>query len=111
MKIEFKGPESKNKLPDLIEGYLYGLGEVCHSLFGQKGEQAIYSAIGKYFLGYLKQKLKIEFTENNPWDRYCRIIDVFTSFGFYSRVELEQRSSNSYWMLESNQYAGNVWNE
>ncbi|MDA3895172.1 MAG: hypothetical protein PF482_03370 [Desulfobacteraceae bacterium] len=109
--ITFDGPEEKNQLPELLEGYLYGLGEVCHTLFGKKGEVAMYSAIGSYFLKFLKQKLGIAFIEENPWQRYCSIIKVFTSYGFYSHVELNEVGPNKYWMLETNQYAGGVWEE
>ena len=111
MKIIFDGPDKKTQLPDLLEGYLFGLGEVCHQLFGSKGEVAMYSAIGNYFLNYLKQKLGIEFVDENPWERYCHIIKVFTSYGFYSHVELDEIVPKSYWMLETNQYAGSVWEE
>lgn len=109
--ITFDGPKEKSQLPDLLEGYLYGLGEVCHTLFGKKGEVAMYSAIGSYFLKFLKQKMEIEFIEENPWERYCKIINVFTSYGFYSHVELDEVGPNNYWMLETNQYAGSVWEE
>ena len=71
----------------------------------------MYSAIGSYFLKYLKQKFGIEFIDENPWQRYIRIIEVFTSYGFYSHVELDEIASNKYWMLETNQYAGGVWEE
>ena len=111
MKIVFDSVDKKSQLPDLLEGYLYGLGEVCHNLFGSKGEVAMYSAIGSYFLTYLKQKLGVEFTDKNPWERYCHIIKVFTSYGFYSHVELDEIAPDSFWMLETNQYAGNVWEE
>ncbi|PKK88120.1 MAG: hypothetical protein CVV64_20150 [Candidatus Wallbacteria bacterium HGW-Wallbacteria-1] len=115
MKIIIDGPESKIKLPNLLEGYLYGLGEVCHSLFGAQGEAAIYSAIGSFFLKYLREHNGIEFSENDPWKRYCHIIEVFTSYGFYSHVELEQNmeiepsEKDSFWMFETNQYAGQIW--
>jgi len=109
--ITFNSSEKQNRLPDLLEGYLYGLGEVCHRLFGKQGEVAMYSAIGSFFLNYLKEKLGIEFIDQNPWQRYCHIIEVFTSYGFYSHVELDEIASNKYWMLEKNQYAGGVWEE
>ena len=95
----------------LLEGYLYGLGEVCHTLFGPKGEIAMYQAIGSFFLEYLKNKMNITFEQTDPWQRHNRIIEVFTSYGFYSYVELEKLSENKYWMSESGQYAGNVWDE
>lgn len=39
MKKIVDGPETKQQLPALLEGYLYGLGEVCHTLFGSEGEE------------------------------------------------------------------------
>ena len=71
----------------------------------------MYSAIGSYFLDYLKKEIGISFTETDPWERYCHIIEVFTSYGFYSHVEMEERGSNTYWMLETDQYAGGVWEQ
>ena len=111
MKIIIDGPETKQQLPALLEGYLYGLGEVCHSLFGKDGEVAMYSAIGSYFLGYLERQMGIEFNEQDPWERYCHIIRVFTEYGFYSHVEMDVRPDGLYWMLETDQYAGAVWEE
>jgi hypothetical protein len=111
MKKIIEGPKKRQQLQALLEGYLYGLGEVCHQLFGSKGEQAMYSAIGSYFLSYLKRHMGIEFIEQDPWERYCHIVEVFTSYGFYSHVEMEQRGSDEYWMLETDQYAANVWEE
>ncbi|MFO7889974.1 MAG: hypothetical protein R6V04_06510 [bacterium] len=111
MKRVINGPETKEGLPTLLEGYLYGLGEVCHNLFGPEGEVAMYSAIGSYFLNYLKRKMGIEFLDHDPWEQYCHIVAVFTSYGFYAHVELEKRDDNVYWMLESDQYAGGVWEE
>ncbi len=111
MKRIIKGPKTKQQLASLLEGYLYGLGEVCHTLFGSEGEVAIYSAIGSYFLRYLKRHMGIEFLEQDPWKRYCHIIEVFTSYGFYSHVELEEQTPNQYRMLETEQYAGEVWEE
>ncbi len=108
-KIIYKSDTEKKRLPVLLEGYLYGLGEVCHILFGPKGEVAMYQAIGSYFLKYLKSNLNISFSEKDPWKRYCHIIKVFTEFGFYSYVEIKKLSPNSYWMLETGQYAGDVW--
>ncbi len=109
MKIIFDSPNHKNELPTLLEGYLYGLGEVCHSAFGPKGEVAMYNAIGQYFLKYIKEKFKIEFNQKDPWERYCKIIETFTSFGFYGHVELDVLEDKKYWMLETEQYAGAVW--
>ena len=103
--------QQKKQLDPLLEGYLYGLGEVCHTLFGPKGEVAMYQAIGSFFLAYLKNKMNITFEQTDPWLRHNRIIEVFTSYGFYSYVELEKISENKYWMSESGQYAGNVWDE
>ena len=60
----------------------------------------MYSAIGNYFLNFLNQKLGIKIIEKDPWERYCRIIEVFTSYGFYSHVELKTLEENKYWMLE-----------
>lgn len=111
MKKIFDGPKTKEQLSTLLEGYLYGLGEVCHTLFGPKGEEAMYSAIGSFFMIYLKRQMGIEFIEQDPWERYCHIIEVFTSYGFYSHVELEERTPSEYWMLETDQYAGGVWEE
>lgn len=111
MKKIMHGPQKKLQLHALLEGYLFGLGEVCHALFGSKGEHAMYSAIGSYFLSYLKRHMGIEFHEQDPWERLCHIIDVFTSYGFYSHVEMEQRTPDEYWMLEKDQYAAGVWEE
>jgi hypothetical protein len=110
-KIIINGPQKKEKLHTLLEGYLYGLGEVCHSLFGAKGEIAMYSAIGSYFLSYLKRHMGIAFLEQDPWERLRHIIEVFTSYGFYSRVEMEQLAPDAFWMLEVGQYATDVWEE
>lgn len=111
MKMVFDGPGDQSQLPSLLEGYLYGLGEVCHTLFGSEGEEAMYTAIGSFFLIFLDSKMGITFTETDPWERYCHIVEVFTSYGFYSHVELEALSPNEYWMLETDQYAGKVWEE
>ena len=111
MKIVMNGPQEKQRLNALLEGYLYGLGEVCHTLFGSRGEAVMYSAIGGYFLSYLKRHIGIEFPEQDPWERFCHIIEVFTSYGFYSHVEMEQRTPDEYWMLEMGQYASQVWEE
>jgi hypothetical protein len=110
-KLVFEQQGEDNQLSLLLEGYLYGLGEVCHNLYGPRGEAAMYQAIGSYFLGYLKEKMNIAFTEVDPWERYCHIIEVFTQYGFYSHVELKKLSENKYWMLETGQFAGNVWEE
>jgi hypothetical protein len=110
-KIIYQSTEQKERLPALLEGYLYGLGETCHVLFGAEGEAAIYEAIGRFFTIYLKDKLGMAFSAPDPWHRYCQIIEAFTSYGFYSYVELEKLSDNAYWMLETGQYAGNVWEE
>ncbi|MCP4150797.1 MAG: hypothetical protein GY757_23830 [bacterium] len=110
MKIILDCPQTSKELSKLLEGYLYGLGEVCHTFFGKNGELAMYSAIGNYFMDYLKRRMGIEFTDHDPWDRYCHIIKVFTSYGFYSHVELDE-NAGVYWMLESGQYAAEVWEE
>jgi len=107
------GPEQENRNPlsSLLEGYFHGLGEVCHALLGAEGEAAMYRAVGRGFLVYLKRHLEIEFTETDPWHRYCHVVEVFTDHGFYAHVELEQRGPNTFRMLESGQYAGAVWEE
>jgi hypothetical protein len=110
-KIVYRHEGLDGELSALIEGYLYGLGEVCHTLFGAQGEAAMYQAIGGYFLHYLDRKMNIVFREHDPWRRYCRIVEFFTRYGFYSYVELEQIGDDSYWMLESGQYAGEIWEE
>ncbi|MFC1453205.1 hypothetical protein ACFLSJ_07690 [Verrucomicrobiota bacterium] len=109
-KRVLRGPGKREKLPDILEGYLFGLGEVCHGLFGGKGEEAMYVAVGRFFIEYLK-KMGITVEEPDPWERYCHLIEVFTEHGFYGYVELEQRGDNVYWMLETDQYAGRVWEE
>jgi hypothetical protein len=60
---------------------------------------------------YVEKKMNIAFPETDPWDRDCHIIKVFTKYGFYSHVELEELSDNKYWMLETGQFAANVWEE
>ncbi len=110
-KIVYRHEGVHGELSALIEGYLYGLGEVCHTLFGSQGEAAMYQAIGGYFLHYLERKMNIVFRELDPWRRYCRIVEVFTRYGFYTRVELEQIGDDAYWMLESGQFAGEIWEE
>jgi len=50
VKRTFRRDETKNELAALLEGYLFGLGEVCHTLFGPRGVLAMYRAVGKYFL-------------------------------------------------------------
>ena len=109
--IIYKHDGERKELGSLLEGYLYGLGEVCHYLFGPKAEAAMYQAIGSYFLGYLEREMNISFQEKDPWERYCHIIKVFTSYGFYSHAELDELGAGSYWMTESGQYAGAVWEE
>jgi hypothetical protein len=111
MKIIIDSSQTKQQLHTLLKGYLYGLGEVCHTLFGPKGEVTIYSAIGNYFLSYLKHHMGIEFLEQDPWKRFCHIIEVFTSYGYYSHVEMEQRTHDVFWMLELGEYAADVWEE
>lgn len=110
-KVRYKNHKKKNKMGSLLEGYLYGLGEVCNVLFGPRGEVAMFKAIGSYFLQYLEQKMGVTFEESDPWERYCHIIEVFTQYGFYSYVEMKKQSENNYWMLESDQYAGSIWEE
>lgn len=104
-------PETGSPLSGFLEGYFHGLGEVCHGLFGAEAEEAVYRAVGRGFLEYLKTHLGIHFKEADPWLRYCHIVEVFTNHGFYSYVELEQRGPNEFWMLESGQYAGGIWEE
>jgi hypothetical protein len=110
-KIVYRHGGVDEKVSALIEGYLYGLGEICHTLFGSQGEAAMYQAIGGYFLHYLERKMNIVFRELDPWQRYCRIVEVFTRYGFYTFVELEQIGDDSYGMLESGQFGGEIWEE
>jgi PAS domain S-box-containing protein len=110
-KIVFESTVPPNALSSLLEGYLSGLSEVCHTLFGAKGEAVMYEAVGDEFKKYLKKRKGIEFTRPGPWERYCEVIEFFTAQGFYSHVELEEIGGGRYWMLESGQYAGNVWEE
>lgn len=110
-KIIIEGPKTKEKLPILLEGYLFGVGEVCHNLFGAKGEEAMYSAIGSFFIKYIKNKQNISILGDHPWERYCQLIKVFTEHGFYEYAELEDLGDGKYWMLEKNQYAGKIWDE
>lgn len=105
------GPGKRDKLPDLLEGYLFGMGEVCYGLFGATGEAAMYLAVGKFFLQYLEKNMGIHIDASEPWPRYCQLIELFTKHGFYDTVELEERGNGSYWMLETNQYAGQIWDE
>ncbi len=100
---------SSKKLDDLLEGYQFGLGKVCHSLFGTEGEAAIYQAVGEQFLKYLNNTLKIKFTNKDPWELYKQIIKLFTEYGFYKYAELNKMDSEKYWMLEAGQFAGNIW--
>ena len=104
-----KGPQSREKLLPLLEGYLFGIGEVCHNLFGAAGEEAMYLAIGSFFLRYLKDELRVSIDEQDPWERFCRLKELFTVHGFYTHLELEKRSDGVYWMLEKGQYAGQIW--
>ena len=67
--------------------------------------------MSKIVYRYQEKKMNIAFPETDPWDRYCHIIKVFTEYGFYSHVELEELSDNKYWMLETGQFAANVWEE
>ena len=83
--------------------------KTCHALFGTCGESAVCNAIGSFFVKYLKDNMNIEFTETDPWERFCRIIGVFTSYGFYSHAEMKKLDDGTYWMTEAGQYAGNVW--
>ena len=110
-RIVYRRKGADGELSALIEGYLYGLGEVCHILFGSQGEAAVYQAVGGYFLRYLEKKMNLVFRELDPWRRYCQIVELFTRYGFYTYVELEQIGDGSYRMLESGQYAGEVWKE
>lgn len=110
-KLIIDGPGNREQLPSVLEGYLYAVGEVCHGVFGSKGEDAMYRGIGSFFLEYLQQRGDLVFDTDDPWSRYCTVIEYFTKKGFYSHVELEERENGKYWMLETNQYAGNVWEE
>jgi hypothetical protein len=109
--IIFKGPPERTKLPELLEGYLFGMGEVCNTLFGKKGEEAMYLAVGSYFLRHLSEKMGIRINHSNPWERYCQLIELFTKHGFYSYVKLKKLANDSYWMLEKDQYAGQIWED
>lgn len=110
-KLVFQSTRNNDMLTGLLEGYLYGLGEACHNIFGPVGEVAVYEVVGSFFIEYLKDKMEVEFSETDPWERYCRIIEFFTVHGFYSYVELEKISDANYRMLESGQYAGRIWEE
>jgi hypothetical protein len=110
-KIVFDSNVPPNALSSLMEGYLSGLSEVCHTLFGATGEALMYEAVGDEFKKYLKKKWGIDFTRFGPWERYCEIVEFFTNQGFYSHVELDAVGGDRYWMLESGQYAGNIWEE
>ncbi len=77
--------------------------------FRALGEEAMYLAVGTFFLRYLESRLKFSPRESDPWLRYCRIVELFTSYRFFSYVELEELSDGRYWMLEKDQYAGRVW--
>jgi len=54
-KIVFNSEVQSNALSSLMEGYLSGLGEVCHTLFGARGEAVMYEAVGEEFKKYLKK--------------------------------------------------------
>lgn len=108
-KVVYRCDEDKKDIPKLLEGFLYGLGEVCHSLFGNEGEVIIYKAIGDYYIKYLKENMNISFDSLNPWDMYCEIIKAYTEYGFFSYTELYEKDDNSYYMLEVGQYAGQIW--
>jgi PAS domain S-box-containing protein len=110
-KIIYESNVQQNALSSLMEGYLSGLSEVCHTLFGAKGEAVMYEAVGDEFKKYLKKKKGIEFIQPEPWERYCEVVEFFTAHGFYSHVEMEAIGKDRYWMLESGQYAGNIWEE
>ncbi len=111
MKRVIEGPKQREKLPDLMEGYFFGLGEVCYRLFGAKGEEAIYLAVGSFFLRYIEEKMGISFRDPDPWKLYCNLIEFATSCGFFSKIELEELPDKKYRMLECNQFGGKVWNE
>ena len=110
-KIIFQKPENRQDLTTFLEGYLFGLGEVCHTLFGPHGESLIYRTIGRHYLDYLERKMGIVFDAPDPWPRYLQIVKAFTEQGFFGYLELEARGENSFWMLESGQYAGHIWQE
>lgn len=110
-RIIFRKPGKHDDLASFLEGYLFGLGEVCHSLFGPHVETLVYRAIGRHYLDYLARKVGIVFDAPDPWARYCQIIEEFTRRGFYDYAELEKRGENSFWMLESRQFARRVWEE
>lgn len=108
-KLIYKHDGNKSDLPKFLEGFLFGLGEVCFNVFGPAGETSMYTAIGAFFTAFLEKHLKIKFSETDPWKRYCHIIKVVTEFGFYDYVELQEQDDKHYWMLETGQYAGQVW--
>jgi hypothetical protein len=110
-KIIIDGPGTREQLPDVLEGYLYAIGEICHGVFGSVGEEAMYRGIGKFFLNFLQNKGDLIFATDDPWVRYCTVIEYFTKKGFYSHVELDVLEDGKYRMLETNQYAGTVWEE
>ncbi len=87
------------------------MGEVCNTLFGKEGEEAMYLAVGSYFLSHLNEKMGIDINHPKPWQRYCQLVELFTKHGFYSYVELKELGANSYWMLEKDQYAGKIWED
>lgn len=111
MKRELEGPASRERLPELLEGYFYGLDLACQQIFGPQAADALYVVIGRYFRNYLQDKMGIELSERTPWEIYCRLAEVFVQYGFYSHVELEDLGDGRYWMLESGQYASAVWEE
>ena len=109
--IVLDGPQDRAALSSLLEGYFFALAEVCHKLFGSDGEFALHNALGSAFLSYLRSKDGLDLTTYDPWDRYCQVVRYFTAHGFYAHVELRQLDENSYWMLETGQYAGRIWDE
>lgn len=101
----------KELLHEVLEGYLYGLGEICFELFGPNGERAMYAAIGRLYLRHLREKLNATVDDPDPWRRYAQVIDFFTSYGFYEKVEMKPVGDGTYWMSECGQYAGAIWEE
>ena len=110
-KVIFTGPDTRVDLPTLLEGYFFGLGEVCHELFGTEGEDALSLSIGHFFLEYLKRMGILEMESQDPWERYRTLIELVTRHGFYSYVETGRLEKGRYWMRETDQYAGDVWEE
>lgn len=110
-KVIFTGPDTRADLPGLLEGYFFGLGEVCHELFGIEGEEALSLSIGHFFLEYLKRAGILEMESQDPWERYRTLIELVTRHGFYSYVEMGRQEDGRYWMRETDQYAGDIWEE